>query len=58
MSGVETVTNEEIKALIIDLIHAQPVLWNLHCEQYKLMKTKAKDVVWKKIAEELHVDSM
>lgn len=53
---VESVTDEGVESVLIDLVQAELMLWNMGSDVYSKTKTKSKDLKWKEIAQELNID--
>ena len=59
MTEIEEVTLEDsLQSCIIDLVLGESRLWDLNNPAYSKMKNKEKDALWKKIADQLNIDSM
>jgi hypothetical protein len=49
-------TNEQ-KATIIDLVQAEPCLWNMRLDVYHQMRNIAKNRIWDRISKAVGLDS-
>lgn len=54
----EVIVDENMRADLIELVHARPVLWNMGLPEYSRISNKDKGKLWAEIAKELNSDGM